>query len=61
MAPPMINSSALSIMALMTWILSETFFPPMIARNGLAGDSSFPWRNSSSAAMRNPIALCPMW
>ncbi len=61
MAPPMMNSSAFSIMERMTWILSPTLAPPMMARNGRSGLASLSSRNSSSLAMRNPMALCETW
>ena len=37
MPPPMIISSTLSIMFLISWILSATFAPPRMARNGRSG------------------------
>jgi hypothetical protein len=40
----------------MSWILSETFAPPRIARNGLSGFSSAFAKKSSSFLTRKPAA-----
>ena len=53
-APPIIKVSTFSSKLLMTPILSETFFPPKIATNGLFGFSSaFPIK-SISFSIKNP-------
>ena len=47
-APPIINVSTFSSKLFITPILSETFFPPKIATNGLLGFSkAFPIKSSS--------------
>lgn len=42
----------------MSWILSETFAPPRMARKGLSGFSRTLAKYSSSLVMRSPAAFC---
>src|SRR5256714_3520636 len=59
-APPIRIASAFFINALSTPILSETFAPPMMTTNGLAGLSSSSWRYLSSFSIKKPIARFSM-
>ena len=54
MPPPIINVSTFSSKLSITPILSETFFPPSIATNGLCGFSSAFPKNSNSFSIKNP-------
>ena len=52
--PPIINVSTLSIKFSITLILSETFFPPKIATNGLTGSVNAPPITSISFLIKYP-------
>ena len=53
-APPIIKVSTFSIKEFITPILSETFFPPSIATNGLLGFSNAVPIKSNSFSIKNP-------
>ena len=56
--PQMIRLLTLPSRLSMSWILSETFAPPRIARNGVAGFSRALAKYSSSFLTRKPEAFC---
>jgi len=54
-APPIINVSTFSNKLSITPILSETFFPPKIATNGLFGLFIASPKNFNSFSIKNPL------